>query len=114
MLMMVPLANTLFSKSSLTSTKIGTMFKEAKMLNNGNLTLTVLSLLSPVSPNHKSKAVIYAPKLDSYHRLNHKVDGMLFYKSLAVAEMGDRVTTIYIGQKLGDCAPFGRGNWFPI
>ena len=37
-------------------------------------------------------------------------------KSSAVAEMGDRLTTIDMGRKIGGCcAPFrGGGSWVPI
>ena len=32
----------------------------------------------------------------------------------AVAEMGDRLATIDMGQKLGCCAPLGEGSWVAI
>jgi len=35
------------------------------------------------------------------------------YKSLAVAEMGDRLATIDMGRKLGAVPPFGGGAGFP-
>jgi len=36
-------------------------------------------------------------------------------KSPAVAEMGDHLATIDMGQKLGAAVPlFGRGSWVPI
>jgi len=38
-------------------------------------------------------------------------------KCSAVAEMGDRLATMDVGRKLGDCAPFKRGklgDWVPM
>ena len=35
-------------------------------------------------------------------------------KCSALAEMGDHLATIDMGQKLGGCAPFGRGSWVPM
>jgi len=35
-------------------------------------------------------------------------------KCSAVAEMGDGLATIDMGQKLRGCAPLGEGSWVPI